>query len=124
MMWMLSASRSWMWLRRSREESIAETESGMLAASGGSASGEMFVAIDDIKTSVQSKSAAGDKKPASAGILQRGLMGWCLKPNLAYPTCRRSAQQHAQQAAGMGQQKLILNSLAARQRWVKYLKSH
>jgi hypothetical protein len=48
-----------------------------------------------------------NKKPAAAGMLLRGVMGIPVSLVVTYPIVRRGAQQHAQQAIGMEQQRLI-----------------
>src|SRR3954462_8619029 len=53
----------------------------------------------------------GNKKPAAAGKLLRGV--WEIPVSLvaSYPIVRRGAQQHAQQATGMEQHKAIASTI-------------
>src|SRR6185437_3466501 len=86
---MLSASRSWMWLRRSSRFSAA------IVLSSTAAVAVMFLQMFE-----------GNKKPAAAERLRRGVWGIPVSLVVSYPIVRRGAQQHAQQATGM-EQRLI-----------------
>src|SRR5580704_8866417 len=95
-MWMLSASRSWMWLRRSLRS--VETCESRLSPVGVAFCSTAAVAVMFLQE------FEGNKKPAAAGRLRRGVWGIPVSLVVAYPIVRRGAQQHAQQATGMEQQ--------------------
>src|ERR1700747_2147781 len=97
-MWILSASSSRMWFRRSAAGRVSLPGSGLIV---------VFCSTAAVGVIFLRGCLRAIKSPRRQIGLQRGVWEIPVSLVVVYPIVRRGAQQHAQQATGMEQQRLI-----------------